>query len=69
MFITRKIERFLRLHDMSPTTFGRLSASDPQLIHDMRRGRMFRANMIRRVENFMASYSAHPQNGDAQVKP
>lgn len=65
MLVMRKIERFLRQNDIAPTTFGRLAVGDPRLIHDMRRGRMFRASMIRRVENFMAVYRAEPQNAEA----
>jgi hypothetical protein len=56
MEITRKIERFLRQNEMPPTTFGRLSVGDPRLVHDMRRGRQFRAPMARRVDDFIAGY-------------
>jgi hypothetical protein len=64
MLVMRKIERFLRQNAIAPTTFGRLAVGDPRLIHDMRRGRMFRASMIRRVENFMITYQADQQNMD-----
>jgi hypothetical protein len=58
MLIMRKIERFLRHHDMAPTTFGRFSVGDPRLVHDMRRGRQFRADMERRIEAYIAAYEA-----------
>ncbi len=65
MLVMQKIERFLRLNDIAPTTFGRLAVGDPRLIHDMRRGRMFRASMIRRVENFMKAYQPEPLDIEA----
>jgi hypothetical protein len=58
MLIMRKIERFLRNHDMAPTTLGRLSVRDPRLVHDMRRGRQFRPHTKRRIEKFMERYEA-----------
>ena len=42
------IERFLRQHDMPPTTFGRASTRDPRLVFDLR--------VRRRVEHFMNTY-------------
>jgi hypothetical protein len=39
MHINRLVERFLREHQLPPTTFGRLTVRDPRLVHDMRLGR------------------------------
>jgi hypothetical protein len=59
MHINRKIERFLRQHDMAPTTFGRRVARDPRLVLDMRNGRCLRPAMVTRAEAFMAAYERH----------
>lgn len=56
MHINRKIEHFLRLHGMAPTTFGRHVARDPRLVLDMRNGRCLRTAMAQRAEAFMAAY-------------
>jgi hypothetical protein len=57
MEINRRIERFLRIHDMPPTVFGRGVAGDPRLVLDMRRGRCLGRAMVARVEAFMAGYA------------
>jgi len=54
--LIRKIEQFLRRHDMPPTKFGRLAARDPRLVLDLRMGREPRPAMERRVEHFMNKY-------------
>ena len=54
--LIRKIEVFLRHTRMPPTKFGRLAASDPRLVLDMRNGRVPRPPMERRVEHFMNTY-------------
>ncbi len=59
MHINRKIERFLRQHDMAPTTFGRRVARDPRLVLDMRNGRCLRPAMVLRAEAFMAAFERH----------
>jgi hypothetical protein len=59
MHINRKIERFLRQHDMAPTTFGRRVARDPRLVLDMRNGRCLRPAMAIKAEAFMAAYKRH----------
>ena len=55
MSVHRKIERFLRRADMSPTTFGRLAANDPRLVHDLRRGREVGAILAARLEAFLSA--------------
>jgi hypothetical protein len=59
MHINRKIERFLRQHDMAPTTFGRRVARDPRLVLDMRNGRCLRPAMVLKSEAFMAAFERH----------
>ena len=59
MHIKRKIERFLRQHDMAPTTFGRRVARDPRLVLDMRNGRCLRPAMVLKAEAFMAAFERH----------
>ena len=59
MHINRKIERFLRQHDMAPTTFGRRVARDPRLVLDMRNDRCLRPAMVLKAEAFMAAFERH----------
>lgn len=66
MHINRKIERFLRLHAMAPTTFGRHVARDPRLVLDMRNGRCLRPKMIAQAEAFMAVYASHSTKIDTR---
>ena len=54
--LIRKIEVFLRRTGMPATKFGRLAASDPRLVWDLRKGRMPRARTESRVEHFMNGY-------------
>lgn len=54
--LIRKIEKFLRQHDMPPTKFGRLAAHDPRFVLDLRNGREPRETTERRVEHFMNKY-------------
>ncbi|TCD04873.1 hypothetical protein EYB45_04840 [Erythrobacteraceae bacterium CFH 75059] len=56
--LIRKIERFLRDHDMPPTLFGRLATHDPRFVLDLRNGRTPRAETARRVEQFMERYAS-----------
>jgi hypothetical protein len=54
--LIRKIEQFLRRHEMPATKFGRLAVHDPRLVLDLRNGREPRPAMERRVEHFMNTY-------------
>ena len=54
--LIRKIEVFLRHTRMPPTKFGRLAASDPRFVLDLRNGRTPRPRMEKRVEHFMNTY-------------
>lgn len=55
--LIRDIERFLRQSGLPPTTFGRLAASDPRLVSDLRNGREPRKGLRLRVEHFMNTFS------------
>lgn len=54
--LIRKIEVFLRRTGMPATKFGRMAASDPRLVLDLRSGRTPRSAMEARVEHFMNEY-------------
>lgn len=56
MHLLRRVEKFLRTHDIPPTRFGREAVRDPRLVLDMRRGREPGVRMTRRVEHFMNIY-------------
>lgn len=61
MHINRLVERFLREQDLPPTKFGRLAASDPRLVLDMRMGREIRPEMETKLRQFMAAHSRSSQ--------
>lgn len=54
--LIRKIEIFLRHTRMPPTRFGRLAASDPRFVLDLRNGRMPRPRTEKKVEHVMNKY-------------
>ncbi|MHA6317037.1 hypothetical protein ACXYN8_05165 [Altererythrobacter sp. CAU 1778] len=56
--LIRKIETFLRRHDMPATKFGRLAAHDPRFVLDLRMGREPREHTRRRIEAFMTGFEA-----------
>ena len=58
--LIRDIERFLRQSGLPPTTFGRLAASDPRLVFDLRNGREPRKGLRIRVEHFMNTFAGAP---------
>lgn len=53
--ILLEIERWIRQHNMSASRFGRLAASDPRLVSDLRKGRDPSSRTIARIRAFMAS--------------
>jgi hypothetical protein len=57
MHINRRIERFLILYNYPASKFGRIVASDPRLVADIRRGRELRADMIAKADAFMDHYA------------
>ncbi len=54
--LIRDIERFLQRTGIAPTQFGRLAASDPRLVFDLRNGREPRPALRQRVEHFMNTF-------------
>ena len=54
--LIRKVEKFLRKHDMAATKFGRLAAHDPRFVLDLRMGRIPRALTEKRILEWMAEY-------------
>ncbi len=64
MHINRRVEIFLREHDMPPTKFGRLAAHDPRIVLDMRMGREVRPGTAQRLSSFIENYAAVPCFGD-----
>ncbi|MEM9311312.1 MAG: hypothetical protein AAGA34_07670 [Pseudomonadota bacterium] len=54
--LIRKVEKFLREHDMPATKFGRLAAHDPRFVLDLRMGRTPRAKTEARTLRWMADY-------------
>ncbi len=54
--LIRKIETFLRHHEMPATKFGRLATHDPRFVLDLRMGRTPREETEKRVEHFMNTY-------------
>ena len=56
MPLLRLVEKFLCETGMARTKFGRLSASDPRLVDDLRNGREPRKALRNKVEHFMNIY-------------
>lgn len=59
--LIRKVEKFLRKHDMSATKFGRLAAHDPRFVLDLRMGLIPRAAKETQVTAWMLQYEANAQ--------
>ena len=60
--LIRKVEKFLRIHQMPATKFGRLAAHDPRFVLDLRMGRIPRpateARTLRWMEEFETAATA-----------
>ena len=56
--LIRKVEQFLREHDMPATKFGRLAAHDPRFVLDLRMGRIPRAATEARTLRWMEEFEA-----------
>ena len=54
MCLLRRIELYLQRTRMTPTAFGRMVASDPRLIPDLRRGRIPGPVMRARIDAALA---------------
>ena len=55
--LVAKVKRYLHRTGMPRTVFGRCAANDPRLVEDLTNGRQPRAEMVARIEAFIA---AHP---------
>ena len=55
--LIRKVEKFLRDHEMAATKLGRLAAHDPRFVLDLRMGRIPRPHTEARVRRWMAAYT------------
>ena len=60
--LIRSVEQFLRRHDLPATKFGRLAASDPRFVLDLRKGREPRSITEGRIRAFMAGWDAHAED-------
>ncbi|MEE4153681.1 MAG: hypothetical protein V2I27_05940 [Erythrobacter sp.] len=63
--LIRKVEKFLREHDMPATKFGRLAAHDPRFVLDLRMGRTPRPATEARTLEWMARYGEAARSGSA----
>jgi hypothetical protein len=52
------VEAYLGRTGMPPTKFGRAAASDPRLVHDLRRGRTVGDRLRRRVIAYIEGQAA-----------
>lgn len=55
------IDTFLLKHDMTATAFGKASAGDPMLVHEMRHGRELRKATRARIRDFIGAFAAAVQ--------
>lgn len=58
--ILAQIDRFCGRHGLKPSTFGRLSIGDANLIANLKADRSLTLKTARRIVDFMASYPAAP---------
>lgn len=56
--LIRKVEKFLREHDMPATKFGRLAAHDPRFVLDLRMGRIPRPQTETRTLRWMSEFES-----------
>lgn len=60
------IERFLRKHDMRPTTLGLSAINDAKLVSNLRLGKDVTTRTMDRVRAFMSSYTG---NSEKKIEP
>jgi hypothetical protein len=58
--LLREIERFLDLHAMAPSTFGRKSVNDGKLVARLREGGGVTLQTAADIRRFIAARSAQP---------
>jgi hypothetical protein len=63
--LLRKVEKFLKTHDMAATKFGRLAANDPRFVLDLRMGRIPRPDTEARTLEWMAEFEASLETSPA----
>ncbi|MAM38348.1 MAG: hypothetical protein CL949_07560 [Erythrobacter sp.] len=56
--LIRRIEKFLRQHNMPATKFGRLAAHDPRFVLDLRNGREPRGVTEAHIRSFISGFDA-----------
>jgi 2,4-dienoyl-CoA reductase-like NADH-dependent reductase (Old Yellow Enzyme family) len=63
------VERFLHASQMSATSFGRQSVSDPMLVHQLRQGRECKRSTRARILGFIQEFadSVQPKSSDAAL--
>jgi hypothetical protein len=66
--LIRKVEKFLRTHDMPATKFGRLAAHDPRFVLDLRMGRIPRPATEARTLKWMAEFEASARLASLETK-
>lgn len=54
--LLKKIEAFMRRHDLEPTGFGVGATNDSGLVFDLHKGRKLRRKTIRKITKFMDEY-------------
>ncbi len=54
--ILAQIDRFCGKHELKPSTFGRLSIGDANLIANLKADRSLTLKTARRIVDFMAAY-------------
>lgn len=66
-----EIERFLRVHEMRETTFGREAVNDTAFVSRLRAGRDPKTSMVDRVRGYIARHSAppRPKSGRNRKRP
>lgn len=61
--LIRKVEKYLRDNDMSASSFGRRTCSDPRLVFDLRMGRIVRPETQEKIEKWMKENDKTADNG------
>ena len=53
MYLMRRIQRFLKRSQMTPTRFGREAVGDPRLVTDLNNGRELRETTAARIHAWL----------------
>ena len=65
----RRIEAFLKSHEMAPSRFGLLACNDPLFVSDLRGGRKPNVDLMDRVDRFMSSDTGDGCASSDKVSP